>query len=64
MSLADLIILALGILVLEIYHIYQKNPYIILNLPKFIRYTLYYISVLGTLLLGKYGHSEFIYFQF
>ncbi|MGL5989256.1 MBOAT family O-acyltransferase [Cetobacterium sp.] len=64
MSLADLLILIFGILLLEIYHYCQKNISKILNLPDYLRYSLYYTATLLTLLLGKYGHSEFIYFQF
>lgn len=64
MSLADLIILAFGVTILEIYHLYSNKSFKFNKLPNYIRYIFYYISVLGTLLLGKYGHSEFIYFQF
>jgi alginate O-acetyltransferase complex protein AlgI len=64
---AELVLAFTLIMVMETIHLLQRRGSIrqfISQKPICIRWPVYYAATFGTLLLGKYGVQEFIYFQF
>ena len=58
------ILLTLMLLAVEVLQSVVNIRKAIGKCPLFLRWSLYYTFIFGTLLLGKYGIQEFIYFQF
>jgi len=64
---AELILAFTLIMVMEAIHLFQRGGSIRQHLsraPIWARWPLYYVLIFGTLVFGKYGVQEFIYFQF
>ncbi len=53
---------------MEVLHLLQETEKhvwaMLYQKPRIVRYLAYYILILSILLLGEFGHNEFIYFQF
>ncbi|PKV76160.1 MBOAT family O-acyltransferase [Pontibacter ramchanderi] len=57
----------ISILIMETVHLLQRHgsvSQLIGQRPAVVRWGLYYAAIVAVLLLGQFGHQEFIYFQF
>jgi alginate O-acetyltransferase complex protein AlgI len=55
---------SIGLLIIEWIQRRKRHALQIEQLPTWARWSIYYFLVIGTLLFGTFGGSEFIYFQF
>jgi len=58
------ILACIGLLIIEWIQRRKRHALQIERLPTWARWSIYYFLVIGTLLFGTFGGSEFIYFQF
>ena len=67
MDTFELIVVILAILVMEFVHLIQRTDNVrplVTQQPGWVRWGLYYVLAASILMFGKFGITEFIYFQF
>ncbi|MDJ1496545.1 MBOAT family O-acyltransferase [Cytophagaceae bacterium DM2B3-1] len=65
--LSEFIIAILVIIGMEVVHLLQRRESVrafVTKRPVWVRWSFYYLIILGILFLGKFDNAEFIYFQF
>lgn len=63
----EFVIVVAAILVMELLHLLQRRGSLrqmVAQQPVWVRWPLYYVGVLLVMVLGKFNHTQFIYFQF